>query len=131
MAKIIIKKYPFPDSLQDMRLLKPFKTELWLACGATFLIVSTAAYLIEKLTKYRNTRSDYFLPFEYITYVFGNIFHVPLTRIHAKSFAVPCLMVWANCGALVLISSYTANLLVSLIVVDEVTIVAGIDDTRV
>ncbi|KXJ28915.1 glutamate receptor ionotropic, NMDA 1 [Exaiptasia diaphana] len=125
-----ITKYPFPESLQDMRLLKPFKTELWLACGAAFLIVSTAAYLIEKLTKYRHTTSDYFLPFEFITYVFGNIFHVPLTRIHAKSFAVPCLMVWVNCGALVLISSYTANLLVSLIVVDEVTIVKGIDDTR-
>ena len=127
-----IKKYPFPDSLQDMRLLKPFSVELWIACGGTFLTVSISVYLIEKLVRYlRKNKSDYFLPFEYLTYVFGNIFHVPLTRIHAQSFTVPCLMVWANFGALVLISSYTANLLVSLIVVDEVTIVDGIHDQGV
>lgn len=127
-----IKKYPFPESLQDMRLMKPFSVALWLACGGTFLTVSTSVFLIEKLVRcLRKKKSDYFLPFEYLAYVFGNIFHVPLTRIHAQSFAVPCLMVWANFGALVLISSYTANLLVSLIVVDEVTIVQGIHDQRV
>ena len=126
-----IKNYPFPESLQDMRLMKPFSVWLWLACVATFLTVSTSVFLIEKLTKYRKRKTDYFLPFEYLAYVFGNIFHVPLTRIQARTFAVPCLMVWANFGALVLISSYTANLLVSLIVVDEVTIVKGIDDEKV
>lgn len=126
-----IKKYPFPESLKDMRLMKPFSLWLWLACVATFLTVSTVVWLLEKISYYRHLKSEHFLPFEYMAYVFGNIFHVPLTRIHAKTFAVPCLMVWANFGALVLISSYTANLLVSLIVVDEVSIVKGVEDEKV
>ena len=126
-----IKKYPFPESLKDMRLMKPFSVLLWLACVGTFLTVSTAVWLLEKISVYRHIKSGHFLPFECMAYVFGNIFHVPLTHIQAKTFAVPCLMVWANFGALVLISSYTANLLVSLIVVDEVSLVQGVEDEKV
>lgn len=126
-----IKKYPFPESLKDMRLMKPFSVLLWLACVGTFLTVATVVWLFDKISFYRNIKSEHFLPFEYMAYVFGNIFHVPLTIIQAKTFAVPFLMVCTNFGALVLISSYTANLLVSLIVVDEVSIVKGVEDKKV
>ncbi|XP_032231013.1 glutamate receptor ionotropic, NMDA 1 [Nematostella vectensis] len=123
-------KSPFPEWIQDTRLMKPFSVDLWLTCVATFLFVAFTVWLIEKLTKYKKIRSGLFLPFEYLAYVYGNIFHVPLTHIQAKTHAVPVIMVVTNFGALVLVSSYTANLLVSLIVVDDVTVVKGLDDNK-
>lgn len=125
------KNYTFTESIGDMRLMKPFSMQLWFACVATFFVVSTTVWLIEKLTFYRKVKSSYLLPFEFAAYVFGNIFHVPLTKLLAKTFAVPVVMVVANCGALVLVSSYTANLLVSLIVFEERSIVSGLADVKV
>ena len=125
------RNYSFVESISDMRLMNPFGPGLWLACVATFIVVSLTVYLMEKFVRYRGVHSSYLLPFEFTAYVFGNIFHVPLTQISARTFAVPIVMVIANCGALVLVSSYTANLLVSLIVLEETSIVSGVFDAKV
>lgn len=121
----------FAQIISDMRLLKSFSTELWLMCLIAFFAVAVTSWVFEKLYYYRNHKSAYLLPFEFIAYVYGNIFHVPLTKIQAKTYAVPSVMVVANLAALVLVSSYTANLLASLITVEETNIVSGIADEKV
>ena len=121
----------FAETISDMRLMKSFSTRLWFMCFAAFCTVVVSVWLIEKLYYYRKHKSAYLLPFEFMMYVYGNIFHVPLTKIQAKTYSVPCVMVMANFAGLVLISSYTANLLASLITVDEVSVVSGIGDEKV
>ena len=125
------KNKNFAESISDMRLMKSFSTGLWFMCLAAFFAVAVSVWVIEKLFYYRRHKSAYLLPFEYIMYVYGNIFHVPLTNIQAKTYSVPFLMVIANFAGLVLVSSYTANLLASLITVDEINIVSGIGDEKV
>ena len=125
------KNQNFAESISDMRLMKSFSMKLWLMCLAAFCTVVVSVWTIEKLYYYRKHKSSYLLPFEFIMYVYGNVFHVPLTKIQAKSYSVPFLMVVANFAGLVLVSSYTANLLASLITVDEVNVVSGIGDEKV
>ena len=125
------KNKNFWEFISDMRLMKSFSTLLWLMCLAAFLTVVVSVYVIEKLYYYRQHKSAYLLPFEFIMYVYGNVFHVPLTKIEAQTYSVPFVMVVANFAGLVLISSYTANLLASLITLDETVIVTGIADPKV
>lgn len=125
------KNKNFWEFISDMRLMKSFSTLLWLMCLAAFLTVVVSVYVIEKLYYYRQHKSAYLLPFEFIMYVYGNVFHVPLTKIEARTYSVPFVMVVANFAGLVLISSYTANLLASLITLDETVIVTGIADPKV
>ncbi|XP_022797093.1 glutamate receptor ionotropic, NMDA 2A-like [Stylophora pistillata] len=120
----------FAQIISDMRLMKSFRTELWLMCLIAFCAVAVTSWVFEKVYYYRNHKSAYLLPFEYMAYVYGNIFHVPLTKIQAKTYAVPSVMVVANFAALVLVSSYTANLLASLVTVEETNIVSGIADDK-
>ena len=129
------RKLPFPDWIKDMRLMKPFSQSLWLMCVATFFVISVTVWCMEKLKKvcagHRNVKSGEFFAFEFLAYVFGNIFHVPLTRVLARTFSVPVLMVVVCFGALVLTSSYTANLTASLVLVEDVSVVSGIEDDKV
>ena len=125
------KNKNFVESISDMRLMKSFSMQLWLMCLAAFCTVAVSVWVIEKLYYYQNHKSAYLLPFEFMMYVYGNIFHVPLTKIEAKTYSVPCVMVVANFAGLVLVSSYTVNLLASLITVEEVKIVSGIADGKV
>ena len=125
------KNKSFVESICDTRLMKPFSRRLWIMCVAAFFGVVLTAWTMEKLYYYRKHKSPYPLAFEFVAYVFGNIFHVPLTTIQAKSQTVPFVMVVANFGGLVLVSSYTANLLASLVKVKEVSIVSGITDDKV
>lgn len=125
------KNKNFAESISDMRLMKSFDMELWFMCLAAFCTVAFSVWAIEKLYYYRIHKSSYLLPFEFVMYVYGNIFHVPLTRIQARSYSVPFVMVVANFAGLVLVSSYTANLLASLITMDEVNVVSGIGDEKV
>jgi len=104
--------------------------ELWFTCLAAFCAIAITVWGIEKVYYYREHRSPYLLPFEFVAYVYGNIFHVPLTKIQAKTYSVPVVMVVANFAALVLVSSYTANLLASLITVEDITVVSGIGDEK-
>lgn len=125
------KNRNFVQTISDMRLMKSFSTELWFMCLIAFFAVAVTAWIIEKLYYYRNNKSAYLLPFEFVAYVYGNIFHVPLTKIQAKTYSVPCVMVVANFAGLVLVSSYTANLLASLITVEETNVVSSIADDKV
>lgn len=125
------KNQNFAESISDMRLMKSFSMKLWLMCLAAFCTFVASVWTIEKLYYYRKHKSSYLLPFEFMMYVYGNIFHVPLTKIQAKSYSVPFLMVVGNFVGLVLVSSNTANLLASLITVDEVNVVSGIGDEKV
>ena len=120
----------FAESISDTRLMRSFSTDLWLMCLATFFVVVMSVWLIEKLYYYRNRKSSCLLPFEFIMYVYGNTLHVPLTNIQAKSVSVSFVMLVANFAGLVLVSSYTANLLASLITVDEGQVVSGIGDIK-
>lgn len=127
---------PFPDWINDMRLMKPFSYLLWLICVVTFFAIALTVWLMEKLktkacTSHRNIKSGDFLPFEFMAYVFGNIFHVPLTRVLARTHGVPVLMVVVCFGALVLVSSYTANLTASLVLVEDLGVVSGVYDDKV
>lgn len=128
-------KLPFPDWIQDMRLMKPFSPTLWCLCVAAFIAISLTIWLMEELkktcTKRLKFKSGVFLPFEFMAYVFGNIFHVPLTRVLAQTHSVPVLMIMVCFGALVLTSSYTANLTASLVLVDDVRVLSGIEDDKV
>lgn len=121
----------FAQTISDMRLMKSFSMELWLMCLAAFSTVAVTVWVIEKIYYYRQHKSAYLLPFEFVAYVYGNIFHVPLTKIQAKTYSVPFVMVVANFAGLVLVSSYTANLLASLITVEDITVVSGIGDEKV
>lgn len=120
----------FAESISDMRLMRSFSTGLWLMCFAAFFTVVVSVWLMERLYYHRNHKGSHLLPFEFIMYVYGNTFHVPLTNIQAKSFSVSFVMVVANFASLVLVSSYTANLLSSLITVDESKVVSGIRDSK-
>ncbi|KAL9980179.1 hypothetical protein ACROYT_G008728 [Oculina patagonica] len=124
------KNSNFVETISDMRLMKSFSMELWFMCLAAFSAVAITVWVIEKLYYYRNHKSAYLLPFEFVAYVYGNIFHVPLTKIQAKTYSVPFVMVVANFAGLVLVSSYTANLLASLITVEDITVVSGIGDEK-
>ena len=121
----------FAETISDMRLMKSFSMELWFMCLAAFAAVAFTVWVIEKLYYYRKHKSAYLLPFEFVAYVYGNIFHVPLTKLQAKTYSVPFVMVVANFAGLVLVSSYTANLLASLITVEDITVVSGIGDEKV
>ena len=129
-------KLPFPDWISDMRLMKPFSSPLWIICVVTFFAIALSVWFIEKLktttcASHRKIKSGDFLPFEFMAYVFGNIFHVSLTRVLAKTHSVPVLMVVVCFGALVLVSSYTANLTASLVLVEDISVVSGIEDDKV
>lgn len=124
------KNKNFAESISDMRLMSSFSTDLWFSCLAAFFTVVVSVWLIEKSYYYRNHKSSHLLPFEFIMYVYGNIFQVPLTKVQAKSFSVSFVMLVANFAGLILVSSYTANLLASLITVDEVNVVSGIGDPK-
>ncbi|XP_068747101.1 glutamate receptor ionotropic, NMDA 2A-like [Montipora capricornis] len=124
------KNKSFAESISDMRLISSFSTDLWFSCLAAFFTVVMSVWLIEKSYYYRNHKSSHLLPFEFIMYVYGNIFQVPLTKVQAKSFSVSFVMLVVNFAGLILVSSYTANLLASLITVDEVNVVSGIGDPK-
>jgi len=133
--KFLVKRFKsrprnFAQTISDMRLMKSFSMELWFTCLAAFCAIAITVWGIEKVYYYREHRSPYLLPFEFVAYVYGNIFHVPLTKIQAKTYSVPVVMVVANFAALVLVSSYTANLLASLITVEDITVVSGIGDEK-
>lgn len=134
--KFLVKRFKsrnrnFAQTISDMRLMKSFSVELWFTCLAAFCAIAITVWGIEKLYYYRKHKSPYLLPFEFVAYVYGNIFHVPLTKIQAKTYSVPVVMVVANFAGLVLVSSYTANLLASLITVEDITVVSGIGDEKV
>lgn len=134
--KFLVKRFKsrnrnFAQTISDMRLMKSFSMELWFACLAAFCAIAITVWGIEKVYYYREHKSPYLLPFEFVAYVYGNIFHVPLTKIQAKSYSVPFVMVVVNFAGLVLVSSYTANLLASLITVEDITVVSGIGDEKV
>lgn len=134
--KFLVKRFKsrninFAQTISDMRLMKSFSTELWFTCLAAFCAIAITVWGIEKVYYYREHKSPYLLPFEFVAYVYGNIFHVPLTKIQAKTYSVPVVMVVANFAALVLVSSYTANLLASLITVEDISVVSGIGDEKV
>lgn len=134
--KFLVKRFKsrnrnFAQTISDMRLMKSFSVELWFTCLAAFCAIAITVWGIEKLYYYRKHKSPYLLPFEFVAYVYGNIFHVPLTKIQAKTYSVPVVMVVVNFAGLVLVSSYTANLLASLITVEDITVVSGIGDEKV
>ena len=134
--KFLVKRFKsrnrtFAQTISDMRLMKSFSMELWFTCLAAFCAVAITVWGIEKVFYYREHKSPYILPFEFMAYVYGNIFHVHLTKIRATTYSVPFVMVVANFAALVLVSSYTANLLASLITVEDITVVSGIGDEKV
>lgn len=100
-------------------------------CLIVFFVVVVMSWVFEKLYYYRDYKSVYFLFFEFIVYVYGNIFYVLFIKIQVKIYVVLSVMVVVNFVVFVFVSLYIVNLLVFFIIVEEINIVLGIVDEKV
>lgn len=100
-------------------------------CLIVFFVVVVMSWVFEKLYYYRDYKSVYFLFFEFIVYVYGNIFYVFFIKIQVKIYVVLSVMVVVNFVVFVFVSLYIVNLLVFFIIVEEINIVLGIVDEKV
>lgn len=61
--------------------MKFFSMELWFICLVVFCVIVIIVWGIEKVYYYREYKSLYFLFFEFVVYVYGNIFYVLFMKI--------------------------------------------------
>ncbi|EDO30961.1 predicted protein, partial [Nematostella vectensis] len=112
--------------------LRPFQDMLWVVCGAMIIVFVLLVWLIDRCSPYGHTNQDQvFTLCDSFSYVFSSVFKIGLEDVTARSPSARLTYAVFSLGTLVLISTYTANLMASLLQERFQFPITGIFDPKV
>ncbi|XP_001640415.2 uncharacterized protein LOC5520475 isoform X2 [Nematostella vectensis] len=110
---------------------KPFSTTLWITFGAASVILVIVVWLIDKYSPYGHKHHfQVFTLRDSFSYLSSTVFKINLDDVTARSPSARFTYAVFSFGTLVLISTYTANLMVSLMEVKVKFPITGIRDPK-
>jgi ionotropic glutamate receptor NMDA 1 len=134
---ILVKRKSTESSL--VSFLQPFKDALWIMVLLAVHVVAVVLYLLDrfspfgkfKLSKTENTEEDALNLSRALWFTWGVLLNSGIGEGTPRSFSARVLgMVWAG-FAMIMVSSYTANLAAFLVLDRPEAGISGINDARV